>query len=130
MEARLSREVRIKRDENYIILKNIEDGIRERVRKEYESETKALREENSTLTQTEKEFRKEANDILSFVSSEATLKVETQVGPGSTIVREHIGHLAKPFRPGDGYFDMRAMDYNDGKPFTIGFSCLMSIEVI
>jgi hypothetical protein len=128
MKSELRKEVRIKKDENNILLENIKYEIRERVEEEYNSETQAIREENDKLRQEEKEFISNAKYILASASPMDLLQVKTQVGRGSTVIHEYTGSLEYKYKNGDGVFNFVDLSYNNGKPFTIGFSCLLSVE--
>ena len=130
MKAKLHKGVRVKRDENYTLLQTIEREIRERIQTEYNSQTTALRLENDALRAEEKNFIKDAQFTLSTIRVFDKIKVETQVGPGSSIVKEYVGHLEHPYKQGDGVFNMIDKKYYDGKPFSIGMSCLLSIETL
>jgi hypothetical protein len=129
MKASLSKDVRIKKDENYSLLTDIQREIQARVQAEYQSQTKALHVENDGFRELEKAFIEQAKYILvKLIPQHTPIKVTVQVGKGSTILRDHEGTIQKPFYMSDGYFNMIDPTYNDGKPFTIGFSCLQSIE--
>ena len=43
---------------------------------------------------------------------------------------QNIGHIERNFMHGDGCFNFITPDKLDGRPFTIGFSCLFSIEIV
>jgi hypothetical protein len=133
MKASLNKDNRIKRDENYAQLKSIRNTITTRINLEYNSELKSLGLENEKLLKSEYEFYDSVWEILNSITKETKVKVGTQVGPGSSILNEYIGTVDNiPLVwNGQKYFDFISKDRdNDEKPFTIGFSCLRSIEVI
>lgn len=129
-KVELNKDIRIKRDENYQVLKNIEDRISAKIRAEFESEVSAIRAENDTLYQKDNEFREEARELLKTITPQTLLKVRTQVGVCSKVIQEYKGHIEKNIKYNDGHFNFISPDKHDGKPFTIGFSCLQSIEII
>ena len=125
----LNKDVRIKRDENYVVLTNIENQIRNEVRKRFADETKVLREETDSFVKEEKEFHRKAQEMLRGLTPNDKLKVCTQVGKGSSVINEYVGYIEKNIKYSDTWFNFISDDrMNDGRPFTIGFSCLLSIE--
>ena len=128
MKAGMNKDVRITRTGNYDILKGIETEIKMRVQDEYLEQTTAIRKENEDLLVTEKQFYAEAEAVLKSLYPTDQIKVETQVGPGGNIVNTYVGHLEYPYSNGRKMFNMISTDKLDGRPFTIGFSCLLSIE--
>lgn len=129
-KVELHQDIRIKRDENYQVLKTIEDRISAKIRAEFESEVSAIRAENDTFHKKDNEFREEARELLKTITPQTLLKVRTQVGIGSKVIQEYEGHIEKNIKYNDGTFNFISPDIHDGKPFTIGFSCLQSIEII
>jgi seryl-tRNA synthetase len=129
-KAEIRKEVRIKQSENYELLDTIKTKIRHRIEAEYEDETNALRKENETLHAEYKTFEAEAQKILASVTPATKLRVKTQVGKGSSIVNEYVGHIESAFKFRDTCFNFISPEKNEGKPFTIGLSCLMAVEVI
>lgn len=130
-KAELNKDNRIKRDENHEVLNTIEAAIAKRIRAEYSEEIKALRDENENCYAEEKVFRSNVQELLKSVDITTKLKVVTQVGKGSTILNTYVGHLEKKpeFYPTSFNFISPDRD-NELRPFTIGFSCLQSIEII
>ncbi len=128
--AELSKNIRIKRDENYEILRLIEQRVSDRIRAEFANEISDIQLENKKNLEEEKLFREQAKEILKTATTETLLKVETQVGKGSTVIQEYTGRIDKQFKYNDGTFNFICSDKYEGKPFTIGFSCLLSIEVL
>ena len=128
MKAGMNKDVRVIRTGNYEILRKIETEIKMRVQNEYLAETDALRKENEDLLTTEKQFYDEAEAVLNSLKYGEQIRVETQVGPGGSIVNTYVGHIESPYRNGRKMFNMISDDKLNGKPFTIGFSCLLSIE--
>jgi len=126
----LSQNNRIKRHENYAQLDAIESVIRERIRSEYTEEIKQLRNENDKSFEEEKEFILSVKQFLPGLSPSDKLKVTTQVGRNSDIIRTYTGHIEKRIPFNQSYFNFVSPDYIDGKPFTIGLSCLQSIEIL
>lgn len=130
MKAELSKDVRIKRDLNYEVLRSIESRISAQIRAEFESEVSAIRGENEKFHKEDKDFREQAKEILRKITPETLVKVKTQVGKGSEVVQRYTGHIERDFKYSDGTFNFISPGKYDGKPFTIGFSCLLSIEVL
>lgn len=130
MKVELSKSVRIKKDENYEALQSIEREISNRIKAEYQNEVSALKSENERLHTEDKAFREQAKKFLRNVTPATLLKVQTQVGRGSTIIQEYTGYIEKPFGYSDGTFNFCSPDNYDGRPFTIGLSCLLSIETV
>lgn len=120
---------RIKRMENHEAAEKIRITISNRINKEYNQETRALRDENENLYAEEKVFNKQVQELLNGITPATPLRVITQVGPGDKIFNTYTGHLQKDpgFMP--TYFNFVSPERNN-KPFTIGFSCLQSIEIL
>ncbi len=100
---------------------------------EIERLTAPFKKENAELYAAELAFREEAKKILLSCTptvSGTILRVSTQTGRRSSIVRKYIGNLEYKFGYSDSTFNFVDRKYNDGKPFTIGFSCLLSIEIV
>lgn len=131
MKAELNKDNRIKRMENYEAMDSIRKEIAARIQLELGKELSAYTEENEKSVKEEKEFYKEVSKILRDSDVGTRLKVVTQVGKGSTILNEYVGNLAyKPEYSATHFNFISEQRDNDGKPFTIGFSCLQSIEVL
>ena len=131
MKAILNKDNRIKRDENSEQLQAIEQEIAQRIRAEYKSELLALRTENTDLFSLEKIFRTEAQEILSKLTTHSVVIVKTQTGKGSTRINEYKGSIQKEVTKYETWFNFISKDRdNDERPFTIGLSCLLSIDVI
>jgi len=128
MKVEMSKDVRTTKNANYEILSNIEREIKSRIQDEFLSETTAIRKENENLVAHEKMFYGIADELLCTLQPTDEIKIESQVGPGGSIVNTYVGHLEFPYRKGDKMFNMVSPDKLDGKPFTVGFSCLLSIE--
>ena len=117
--------------ENYDLLKAIERKISEKIRSEFSSEISAIREENELLLLEERTFSENVRDLLLTIDTSTQLKVVTQIGVNGSVLNEYNGKLQRKYKYGDGYFNFISEDRNnDNKPFTIGFSCLQSIEII
>lgn len=129
MKTELDKNNRMKRDENYQLIDSIKTTIRQRIEAEYHSELEMLRDENEHFIRDEKAFYKEVTSLLKTVNYETKLKIVTQVGKGSTVLNEYVGNLAKTNYATDGIFDFIS-ESRGNKPFSVGFSCLQSIEVI
>jgi len=129
MKIGINKDVRIKRDENFKSLRKIEENIRHRIYEEYMTETKAIWEENEKFLTEDKAFRKQAEKLLSKLPFRASLKVTTQIGENNSILETYKGYLERPYLPLSGYLDFVCQEKLNGKPFTISFSCLQSIEV-
>lgn len=131
MKIQLSKNVRIKRDYNYKLLAAKTASKYKMSNRVNDSELSALRDENSNLHMEDKAFREEAKKLLRTITPDTPLKVKTQIGKDSTIIHEYNGHIEKKFGYNDGHFNFISPDRdNECKPFTIGLSCLLSIEVI
>jgi hypothetical protein len=130
MKAELNAGNRIKRLENYEAMEAIRIEISKRIQLEYSKELKAYTDENEKLYVDEKSFFKEVQIILNSVDVSTKLKVVTQVGKGSTVLNTYEGHIEKKIGYRDTYFNFCCEERYDGKPFTIGFSCLVSIEIL
>ena len=128
MKTELSKFNRIKRDENYKLINSINTTIKQRIESENNYELQILREENSNLVADEKEFYKEVANLLNSITTKDLVKVVTQVGEGSKILNEYVGHIQHNYK--DGSVFNFISESRDNKPFTIGFSCLQSIEII
>ena len=129
-KVELHQDIRIKRDENYEVLRSIEQRISERIRSEFQAEVSDMKAENENFHKQDKEFVEQAKELLKTITPETLLRVKTQVGRGSTIIQEYEGHIQRNFKYNDGSFNFISPGKYDGRPFTIGFSCLLSIEVI
>ena len=127
-KVELSEHIRIKRDENYEVLRTLKETISQKIRAEFESETKGVSDENESFHKQDKEFREKASELLKTLNTQTKLKVKTQVGRGSTLIHEYEGYLRRKYT--DGVFDFIDESKYDGKPFSIGLSCLLSIEVV
>ena len=129
-KVELHQDIRIKRDENYEVLRSIEERISAQIRAEFQAEVSDMKTENDNFHKQDKEFREQAKELLKTITPQTLLKVKTQVGRGSTVIQEYEGRIERNFKYNDGTFNFISPDKYDGKPFTIGFSCLQSIEVI
>jgi hypothetical protein len=130
MEATLNKFVRTKTSQNYEVIDEIRKRIRERIEAEYSEELNALRDENQYFYQKEKVFRDQAKEVVkSAYTHKNRILVKTQVGKNGSIIHEYIGHIEKIYSGGD-CFDMIDTEIHDGKPFTIGLSCLLSIKIL
>lgn len=130
MKAELNQHNRIKRDENYEVLNSIKNRISQKIQAEFDAEIKDIKSENEKYWEEEKVFKEEARQILLKITPQTKLKVSTQVGRGSKIIQTYEGNLERKFEWRDGTFNFISPNNYDGKPFTIGFSCLQSIEII
>lgn len=131
MKVEISKNARIKRDENYEVLRSLEQEISNRIRAEFANEVQGIKKENENYHEMEKSFREQAKELLKNVTPETLLRVKTQVGHNSTIINEYTGHIERKFNwYKDGTFDFISPDKYEGKPFTIGLSCLLSIEIL
>lgn len=128
--ATLNVDSRIKRSENYILLKTIENEISSRIREEYSNETRALRKENDVLHNQELEFKKVACEVLKKAEVDSKIRVVVQVGVGSLTLQTYEGYLTQKFTGFNTWFDMSDKNRFDGKPFTIGLSCLQYVEIL
>jgi hypothetical protein len=127
----LNKDNRIKRSENFESLKKIENEISYRIRSEYSSEKEVLNNEINCLLDEEKQFRKDALELLRTCNEESNLRVSVQVGPNNNILYYYRGHLQRKLGYNDTSFNFISDDRdNDGRPFTIGFSCLQSVEIL
>lgn len=135
----LNKENRIKRNENYETLDKIRNEITKRINAEYKPEIKAIQDENEMLINEEKTFRANVQNLLKELYDDKKLydtvfKVTTQTGKDNERIREYTGRIQNPqkyvYYPSEGCFNFICPEYNDEKPFTIGLSCLMGIEVI
>jgi hypothetical protein len=131
MKAELNKDNRIKRMENYEAMDSIRKEIAAKIQLELGKELSAYTEENKKSVKEEKEFFTEVSKILRNSDVCTKLKVVTQVGKGSTILNEYVGNLAyKPEYSATHFNFISEQRDNGGNPFTIGFSCLQSIEVL
>lgn len=132
-KAELNKDNRIKRSENHHVMESISNTISAKIKKEYEEEVSAYHEENEKYYKDEKEFFIHVNEVLKkVIPKETKVKVITQVGPGSTILDQYVGTIEKLDKYGYvKWFNFISEDRdNDMKPFTIGLSCLQSIEIL
>lgn len=130
MKAELNEFTRTKKYQNYEVIQSINDTIAERIKAEYNAELTALKEENETLRKEEKAFEEEARKVLMAITPQTKIRIKTQVGKNGTIVNTYEGHIEYKLGYGFGVFNMVCATRYDGKPFTIGMSCLVSIEVL
>lgn len=132
MKVELSKEVRIKRDQNHTVLRCIEERIIDFFEDDDEKVLSilSLKDENHKLYKIELEFRKEALKLLRNITPNTQIKIKTQVGKGSTLIQEYTGHIEKNVGHNDSMFNFISPDRNGGNPFSIGLSCLLSIEVL
>jgi hypothetical protein len=121
---------RMKRMENYVELAKIEAEISKRIRAEYTDEINALRGENEKLLDEERDFYVSVSSLLKNVDTSTKLKVVTQTGKDSDFFRTYVGHIERRVGVFDKSFDFVSPDAYEGRPFTIGFSCLQSIEIL
>lgn len=128
-KAILNSNVRIKKNENYEELNRIHNEIQERIAAEYEQERKGLRKENELLYEQERIFKNITEKVLFGLKPDTQIKVITQVGKNQSVFHSYIGKIEKPY-DGNSCFNMIDDGYNDGKPFTIGLSCLQLIMVV
>lgn len=129
----IDKNIRIRARELSDIIQEEERKVSRRIRKESEPLTKALREERESLWKIEKDFRESFNKLFKektiVVGTE--IVVEVQVGPnGGEIIRSHKGKVMKIYNHSDVCFDLSDPDFINGKKFTIGGSCVKSIQVI
>jgi len=127
MKAEISKFNRIKRDENYEVMESIKRTIADRINTEYNEQLTGMREENSNLFAEEKAFYPKAFEILSKCTKDTNVKIVTQVGKGSVVLNEYVGHVYRIHNK--TLFDFIS-ESRDNKPFTVGFSCLQSIEIM
>lgn len=131
MKIELNKDNRIKRSENHEIISEINNRISIKIQEEFQLEISSYRAENENLFKEEKDFFKQVQELLKTVTPSTKLKVCTQVGKGSTVLHTYTGHIEKGVGFNPSYFNFISEERdNDLKPFTIGFSCLQSIEVI
>jgi formylmethanofuran dehydrogenase subunit E-like metal-binding protein len=131
-KVELNKDNRIKRYENHETMDKIRQQIAHRINTEFTSECSNLLLENTRNYDLEKQFIKDARELLLTINTDTLLKVTTQVGKNAEILHTYTGHLEKDFSYRSlGTFNFISVDRdNDNKPFTIGFSCLQSIEII
>jgi cation transport regulator ChaB len=108
-----------------------------KVQRKYEAmameEYKDLRDRRDTLYKEENEFRAKASEFLKQLKPGDKVSVQTQVGPdGGTIIQdynnaviEHIHIIGSKVNT----FNVSDPAIYDGKPFTIGLGCLLSIKL-
>jgi hypothetical protein len=130
MKAELNPHARIKAQLNYVALSAIEQTIKARVAAEFSEERATLQKENDTLHAEQRAFEVEATTILRTCTVQTKLKIKTLTifRDGNTLIRVYNGHLANKFT--SGIFDFIDNDVYDGKPFGIGLSHLLAIEVV
>ena len=131
MKAELNKDNRIKQSENYEAMEAIRNDIAKRIQLEYAKELKSYGEENEKFVEDQKNFYRDVTNILENVTTETKLRVVTQVGHNSSILNTYNGHIEKKISYGQSHFNFVSEDRgNSGRPFTIGFSCLQSIEIL
>jgi hypothetical protein len=129
MEAKLNQFVRTKGYENSETMTEIRRRITEEVELILGVETKHLQEENKQLRDEELAFRENAKPIIKHAyETKALVGVKTQVGPKGSIIHEYVGHVEKLYS--SDCFNFVDPNEFDGKPFTIGLSCLLSIKIL
>ncbi len=130
-KVELNKDNRIKRSENYNLLNSIKANISARIHTEFNNEITALRNENDVFLKEEKEFYAQVLDILKNVQPDTLLKIVSQTGIKSNRLTEYTGYLIKTYGTNATVFDFVSNDRdNDMRPFTVGFSCLQSIEIL
>jgi len=120
--------VRQKYSENFEEIAKIREKIKIEIDEKVAGEIKLYREENDRLIKEEKEFKSLAASVMKDAfNTKSRVIVSSQTGRNGSTIREYRGYITKMY---DDYaFDLSAENYNDGKPFTIGLSCLQSIEI-
>lgn len=130
MEAKLDEFVRTKGYENSEAMTEIRRRITEEVELQFAVEAGHLRDENKAFRELELAFRKEGARIAKHAfKTKALVGVKTQTGRGGSLIREYVGQVVNLYSDGD-CFDLADPNVYDGKPFTIGSSCLLSIKVL
>ena len=125
MRIEISKDVRIKIRENFLAIEGIEKRISARIRAEFQPEIDSLRAEAKALHEQDREFGKNAMEFIK-ANQVSKKRIVTQTGPnGGDILREHVGHVVSFDRH---TFNFSSPDFLDGKEFTVGYSCLQSIE--
>lgn len=131
MKAELNKEIRIKASINREEMDMIRMKITARINQEYAKELNAYEIENKKFYQEENVFHFKVYELLRCVDTNTKLRIVTQVGKNSSVLNEYIGHLEYEPDLDDTYFNfISEQKGKDERPFTIGFSCLQSIEVI
>ena len=116
--------------ENHEVLTGIKAKISERVQREFEKEAGDIKAENDRLFSNEKRFSQLAKKMLSSCTTETKLKISTQVGKNGSVVHEYTGTLQRRVTERDGTFNFIDPNAFNGGPFTVGYSCLLSVEVL
>jgi hypothetical protein len=130
MEAKLDKFVRIKGYENSEAMTDIRRRITEEVELRFAEEANVLRDENKAFREEELEFRKAGYEIAEYAyKNKSSVKVATQTGRGGTLIREYVGYVESLYESSK-CFNFVTKDEYDGKPFTIGMSCLLSIKIL
>ena len=106
--------------------------LRSSIEKQYQLESKKLRNERDKISEAEMQFIDEISQLFKDKVTVGTrIKVTTQVGPnGGTILNTYTGKVTKIYNHSKPCFDLSDSSYMNGKEFTIGSSCIQSIELI
>ncbi len=97
-------------------------------------ELNEIRKQMDELYATEREFRQEASNLLKTLKQGDVVNIAVQVGPnGSEIIHRYENaeiESVSVINFSVNTFNVSVKEINEGKPFTIGLSCLLSIEKI
>lgn len=130
MEAKLDKFVRTKSYENSEAIGIIKKRIQEEVEAILGKEAGDLRKENERLYAEEKEFRAKAKEIIVKAFKDKSLVgVSTQTGPHGSLICDYVGKIVHIYSSGD-CFDLVDPNAHEGRSFTIGSSCLLSIKIL
>ena len=103
-----------------------------RIQKEYTETVKAFSNEREDLFQEQLNFIKSISEMFrnDIIKVGTKIKVTTQTGPnGGDVLTDYEGtveHIYDKYKP---CFDLSDKNYYEGRKFTIGSSCIQSIEV-
>lgn len=97
------------------------------------AENKDLRTQRDDLWKEEADFRNKASDFIKTLSRGDLVHVQTQVGPdGGIIIHDYpdaVIETVDVIATKVNTFNISDPSAHEGRPFTIGLSCLLSIKL-
>jgi hypothetical protein len=128
--VKLDKEIRIRKYLNYSAMDDLRKEITHKVEAEYSEQIKDYKSENVKLLTEEREFMLNARRFLLTCDKKTKLGIMTQVGPGGSVIQYYEGYLEKKMDRNLTAFNFCCPSERGGAPFTVGMSCLMSVEKI
>lgn len=113
-----------------VLSEEIEE-IRSDFMKQANIATATMKKEKEELWLVERDFKQRASDFIRTLKIGDRLHIKTQVGPGGTVINTYPNCTLESVSViglSVNTFNVSAPDIYDGKPWTIGLSCLLSIK--